>query len=61
RSEITSIHIYNLIGEQVEQLKPGKSIGLHKTEWNLEELPAGVYFCVLKTNEGKQTKKMIKL
>jgi hypothetical protein len=24
-------------------------------------LPAGVYFCVLKTNEGVQTKKMIKL
>jgi CubicO group peptidase (beta-lactamase class C family) len=35
--------------------------GEQKVVFNTSGLPAGVYFCVLKTNEGVQTKKMIKL
>ena len=35
--------------------------GEQKVVFNTAALPAGVYFCVLKTNEGVQTKKMIKL
>jgi len=35
--------------------------GTHQFDWNAKELPAGIYFCVLKTNEGIQTKKIIKL
>lgn len=30
-------------------------------EIDLSDIPAGIYFCVLKTNEGVQTKKLIKL
>jgi hypothetical protein len=35
--------------------------GEQKVVFNTTALPAGVYFCVLKTNEGIQTKRMIKL
>ncbi len=38
-----------------------KSVGQQKIEWNCKGLPAGMYFCVLKTNNGIQTTKMIKL
>lgn len=59
--EIISLHIYDLIGKQVGQLTPGKSIGLQKIEWNSGELPEGIYFCTLKTRDGIQTRKIIKL
>jgi hypothetical protein len=35
--------------------------GKQKVAFNGTTLPAGIYFCVLKTNEGIQLKKMIKL
>jgi len=35
--------------------------GKQRIEFNTMGLPAGIYFCVLKTNQGIQTKKMIKL
>ncbi len=37
--------------------------GKQKVVFNTADLPAGIYFCVLKTNPpaGGQTKKMIKL
>ena len=35
--------------------------GEQKVKYNSHGLKPGVYFCVLKTDEGIQTKKMIKL
>jgi len=37
------------------------SSGEHKVSVDLKDIPAGVYFCVLKTNEGIQTRKVIKI
>ena len=58
--EIVTITIYNHLGEKVETIKGRKSVGQQKIEWNCTEISAGIYFCVLKTNEEIQTIKIIK-
>jgi len=50
-SERLVVSLVNEVQQQGEQ----------RIEVNTTGLPAGVYFCVLKTNKGIQTKKMIKL
>ncbi|MDB4303895.1 T9SS type A sorting domain-containing protein [Desulfosarcina sp.] len=59
--EIVTITIYNHLGKQAEVIKKNQSQGRQEIIWNAENLPAGVYFCVLKTNKGMQSIKMIKL
>ncbi|MDB4303894.1 ASPIC/UnbV domain-containing protein, partial [Desulfosarcina sp.] len=61
--EIVTIIIYNHIGEKIEAIEKKQTQGKQQVVWNAEGLPAGVYFCVLKTNPpaGGQTIKMIKL
>jgi hypothetical protein len=56
-----SIAIYNQLGERVELIEETQSKGKQQIVWNAEGLAAGVYFCVLKTESGTQTTKMIKL
>ena len=60
------ITIYNHFGKLIEVIQQTQSAGKQQVVWNAEGLPAGVYFCVLKTHTGRQesgsfTKKMIKL
>ncbi len=55
------ISIYNYLGEQIDIIQQKLSSGKQQVEWNTNGLPSGVYFCVLKTREGTQTKKIIKL
>jgi len=38
-----------------------KQQGKHEVQFDAKELAPGVYFCVLKTDEGIQTTNMIKL
>jgi len=51
---ISGVKVMSLINEM-------KKPGTHEMEIDLNDLPAGVYFCVLKTNNGIQTKKIVKL
>jgi hypothetical protein len=55
------LEIYNHFGEQVEQITDYQPQGKHQFTWHAENLPAGIYYCVLKTEYGTQTTKMIKL
>jgi len=55
------ITIYNHLGEQVELIEKKQLSGKQQVVWNAEGLPAGVYYCVLKTDNGTQTMKMVKL
>ena len=56
------ITIYNHLGELVEViLEESQPQGTHQLTWSSENLPSGVYFCILKTESGTQTAKMIKL
>jgi hypothetical protein len=54
------LKIYDVLGKEIavlvnEQLKPG----IYEIDWNAENLPSGVYFYSLITNEFTQTKKMV--
>ena len=56
------LSVYNCFGEQIELIaKSHRSVGKHKVVWNTEGLPAGLYFCVLRTDIGTHTTKMIKM
>ncbi|MCD4730959.1 MAG: T9SS type A sorting domain-containing protein [Bacteroidales bacterium] len=56
------IEIYNYNGQQIFTLvKEVKQQGKHEVLFEGRELKPGVYFCLLKTSEGIQTKKIIKL
>ena len=57
-----TLEIFEISGEKVKSiLNEIKKLGTYKMEIDLSELPAGVYFCVLKTNFGVQMKKIVKL
>jgi len=61
-SVYTSIEIYNSAGKKVKELSHKlPSEGRQVCQIKTNDLPAGIYFCVLKTKEGLQTKKIIKL
>jgi hypothetical protein len=62
RSSNVEFAIYNSIGEQVEVLnKNYQQQGDQQITFNTEDLKPGVYFCALKTSNGIQTTKIIKL
>ena len=59
---VVSLRIYDVLGKEIailvnENLKPG----IYEIDWNAENIPSGVYFYSLITNEFTQTKKMVVL
>jgi hypothetical protein len=59
---VVSLRIYDVLGKEIavlvnQNLKPG----IYEIEWNAENIPTGVYFYSLITNEFTQTKKMVVL
>ena len=56
-----TLTIYNQFGEQIRVIEVKKSTGKQQFVWNAEGLAAGVYYCLLRTDGGMQTVKMIKL
>ena len=56
------LSIYDLSGKKIQTLvNENKQAGIHELKLNVSWLDNGIYFCVLKTSEGVQTAKMIKL
>lgn len=53
--------IYDYVGNKVEVIEQKQSYGKQQISWNAKGLPAGIYFCILKTNEQTFTSKLIKL
>jgi hypothetical protein len=61
RSKVT-IKIYNLLGTLEAVLYEGeKPSGYHEVKWDAENMPSGIYFYRLQTDNFYQTKKMILL
>jgi hypothetical protein len=59
---VIKIDLYEISGVKIRPLlNEVKLPGTYEKEIDMSELPAGIYFCVLKTKEGKQTKKIVKL
>jgi hypothetical protein len=56
------ILVYNLVGEQVAKLAENRyTAGRHQVEFTAENLPSGVYFYELKTENSVKLKKMVLL
>lgn len=56
------LYITDITGIKVHTLNPGfLNAGDHAFDWNANRLPAGIYYCVLKTNTTIHTTKLIKL
>jgi len=62
QSGLVELSVYDLSGKLCGRIISGQmKSGNHQIIWNTEGIPSGVYFCVLKTNEGVQTRKIVKL
>lgn len=62
QTSTVQITIYNHLGEKLEVINENyQPDGKHQLTWHGENLPAGVYYCVLKTDNGTKTTKMIKM
>jgi len=60
KAEKVRLTIYNLIGQQVEVLINKKQTpGEYRIIWDSQDLPSGLYFYELKTENFTQRKKMI--
>ncbi len=62
KSGFTKLAIYDVTGKEIsilvnKNLKPG----IYEIDWNAENIPSGVYFYSLISNEFTQTKKMVVL
>jgi hypothetical protein len=59
-NEVINLAIYNVMGQMVAELANGRmSAGTHRLIWNAEQLPSGLYYLQLKTENDRQVKKMI--
>jgi endoglucanase len=55
-----TLKIYNLIGQEIEILVDEKlNAGTYNAKWSPKNLPVGLYFCRLKSDEFIETKKII--
>ncbi|MBU2651100.1 MAG: T9SS type A sorting domain-containing protein [Bacteroidetes bacterium] len=54
--------MFHQIGQEIKEFnQQNDHFGLNKVSWQTNDLPAGVYFCKVTTNERIQTRKIIKL
>lgn len=59
KSEV-SIKVFNMLGKEIKELvNEVKDVGIYSVEFNANNLPSGVYYYSLKTNNYTQTKKML--
>ena len=62
RHEKVAITIYNLLGEKVETLiDDEKHIGVYTIDWSGISAATGAYYCVMKTDESLDIRKMVLL
>lgn len=55
------VTIYNQFGEIMTLIENKRSSGRQQVIWNAGGLPAGIYYCVLQSEQGMQTIKLIKI
>ena len=61
KAETVTISFYDQYGKLVERMELQHAGDIQQMTWNAESLPAGIYFCELKTAHVVQSLKMIKL
>ena len=56
------LDLFEISGVRIKQLlNETKTSGSHEMEIDMRDVPNGIYFCILKTNNGIQMRKIIKL
>jgi hypothetical protein len=61
-NELTTLRVYNLIGQEVAVLINSKlNAGSYEVSFNADNLSSGIYFYTLRAGNFKQTKKMLLL
>jgi len=64
-ADFVKLEIYNLSGQRIRTLvSENQSTGIHHVNWNGrndfgEEVPSGIYLCIVTAGNFKATKKMI--
>jgi hypothetical protein len=54
--------VYDIKGTELETIFKGvQNPGFYKYSWTVEKYPSGTYFISLKTEEKKETKKIVLL
>ena len=62
RSTNLRLSVYNILGQEVTVLADGAfSSGPHSVVWDSQDLPSGVYFCRLKTDDVSLSRRMLLL
>jgi subtilisin-like proprotein convertase family protein len=60
RNPLAQLIIYDILGKEVTTLvNENLSPGTYEVEWNAENIPSGIYFYQLKTENYTETKKML--
>ncbi len=60
RGVLVKLSVYDILGKQVAELvNQNLQPGTYEVNWNAADLPSGVYFYTLKTDEYSITKKML--
>jgi hypothetical protein len=61
-SQFIGIDLYSVSGKMIRQLVNERMIpGIYEIDVDMSDLPGGIYFLRLKTNDGIKTEKLIKL
>jgi hypothetical protein len=62
KAQKVDLSIYNILGEKVITLvQDKKNIGFHIARWQGGRYSSGTYYCVLKTTDGMNVKKIVLL
>ena len=58
---IVSLSIYNLMGQEIAKLQEGEEVlaGTHTESFEANELPDGIYYCILQVGAQKITQKIV--
>ncbi len=60
RAAPVDLRLYDLSGREIAVLLNGpRSSGAHRITWRIENLPAGLYFCRLRSKDFMQTQKLL--
>jgi hypothetical protein len=62
KSTLTTLRVYNVLGQEVAELINNEiNAGTHRVNFNASNLPSGVYFYKLESDNNSQVKKMLLL
>jgi len=60
KSDFVSLKVYDALGREVSTLVNSQlQVGTYEYDFNAEKLTSGIYFCILKTSNYIETKKMM--